>query len=320
MAVDVERADGQGSTLGAAIKASSRSDLVVICVVFVFYIVATAALAFSWPGRKVGIQMEIGGFGMTILYLTCLWHSVKVRGGRQTIAFFGLAAGICLFAEIMGDNYNWFFGAYEYTETLGPRIAGVPVLIVALWGVPLYCAFMMVGWFLGLGGRRWSATWYGHVIWSALVAFSSAMIVCAWDLIADPFCVSGLWMQVNGVKPFWWWDGGNYLPQLLVWKGAGGIPISNFIGWTFVPFTILFLFCLLFRRPDKVSGKLVNIVPWLIYGYMYYTFIWGLLEMSWLDPGMVQPALIGTFTMGPVIVLGLVKVVRDYSRVLAPPG
>ena len=86
---------------------------------------------------------------------------------------------------------------------------------------------------------------------------------------ADPFCVSGLWMKMLGVKPFWWWDGGDYLPGLLVWKGAGGIPISNFVGWTFVPFTILFLFCLLFRRPDRVSGKPVNAVPWLIYGYMF---------------------------------------------------
>jgi hypothetical protein len=115
MAIDAARADGPATTFAAAIRASSRSDLVVIGVVLLFYVVATVALAFSWPGRNVGIQMEVGGLGMTVLYVTCIWHSVKVRGGRQTIAFFGLAAAVCLFAEIMGDNYDWFFGAYEYT-------------------------------------------------------------------------------------------------------------------------------------------------------------------------------------------------------------
>lgn len=40
--------------------------------------------------------------------------------------------------------------------------------------------------------------------------------------------------------------------------------------------------------------------------------------MNWLDPGINQAALIGTFTMGPVIMLGLVKLFRDYTGLSAP--
>lgn len=49
LAVDVEHGDGQATTLGAAIKASSRSDLVMIGVMFLVYVVATVALASACP-------------------------------------------------------------------------------------------------------------------------------------------------------------------------------------------------------------------------------------------------------------------------------
>jgi len=39
----------------------------------------------------------------------------------------------------------------------------------------------------------------------------------------------------------------------------------------------------------------------------------GLLEMNWYDPLIHQAVLIGSFTMGPVFVLGAVKLFKDYS-------
>ena len=56
----------------------------------------------------------------------------------------------------------------------------------------------------------------------------------------------------------------------------------------------------------------MNAVPLLVYGYLYVTFVGAILEMAWYDPGLVQAALIGTFTMGPVLALGVMKLARDY--------
>jgi hypothetical protein len=36
--------------------------------------------------------------------------------------------------------------------------------------------------------------------------------------------------------------------------------------------------------------------------------------MNWHDPGLHPAALIGAFTMGPVILLGTIKLFRDYSQ------
>ena len=121
-----------------------------------------------------------------------------------------------------------------------------------------------------------------------------------------------MWEDVLGWTPWWWWSGGSYLPDLTVWQGAGGIPVSNFAGWVGVPFFIAFVFTLFVRRPDRVTGRLVNAVPLLIYGYLYYTFVGGLLVMAWYDPGIHQAALIGTFTMGPILMMGVLKLARDY--------
>ena len=165
-----------------------------------------------------------------------------------------------------------------------------------------------------LGGKKRGTTWYGQVSWSALIAAATGFLLCAFDLMVDPVFVSGVWMDVLGWEPFWWWKGGTYLPELQVWQGAGGIPTTNFVGWVVVPFIIIFVFQLFFQQRDRVTEKLVNAIPFLIYGYLYYTIIGAALEMSWYDPGLHQAVLIGTFTMGPVILLGAIKLFKDYSR------
>ena len=133
-------------------------------------------------------------------------------------------------------------------------------------------------------------------------------------MLVDPFSVSGVWMKVLALKPWWWWSGGTYLPELQVWQGSGGIPVKNFVGWVEVAAFIVFIFNLSFQKNDKVTEKLVNVIPFLIYSYMYYTFIGAMLEMNWYDNLIHQAVLIGTFTMGPVIMLGLVKLFCDYWR------
>jgi uncharacterized membrane protein len=306
--------------LTLAVRASTRSELLVIGIVLFFYVVISVALAVSWSGHDAAIQMQVAGLGLGLMYVVCIWHSTRVMGPRQTAVFFVLAGIVTFFAEYMGSNYDWFFGAYDYTDVLGPRLGGVPVLVVVVWGVILYSAYMLVDWLLGLGGAQRGTTWLGRIGWSALVALATGVLLSAWDLMVDPFAVSGVWEDVLGWTPWWWWSGGSYLPDLTVWQGSGGIPVSNFAGWVGVPFFIAFVFTLFVRRPDRVTGRLVNAVPLLIYGYLYYTFVGGLLVMAWYDPGLHQAALIGSFTMGPILMIGVLKLARDFWPAAPTPA
>jgi uncharacterized membrane protein len=286
---------------------SPRSHLVMIGVVLALYALMTVFIAISWARHDAGLQMQVAGLGLSVMYVVCVWHCTVVKGGRQAIAFFAFAAVVTFVAEFVGSNFGWIFGEYDYTASLGPRLGGVPILIVLVWGVVLYSSFMMVAWISGASGQARADSWPRRIGWSAMAASAAGIVAAAWDLMADPMAVSGVWMSLLGLEPWWWWQGGSYLPQLQVWQGAGGIPLSNFAGWFGVAFVIVFAFTLFVESPDRVTNRPVNAIPWLIYGYLYYTIVGATLEMNWYDPGISQAVLIGTFTMGPVILLGLIR-------------
>jgi uncharacterized membrane protein len=290
-------------------RQSPRSHRAMIGVLLFFYALMTTLIAISWVGDDVRLQMQVAGLGLSAMYVVCVWHCTVVKGGRQAIAFFVPAAAVTFLAEFVGNNYGWIFGVYHYTGSLGPSVGGVPVLIVVVWGVVLYSSLMLVTWISGTSGRERARTWPRRVGWSALVAATTGTVAAAWDLMADPMAVSGVWMSLLGLEPWWWWQGGTYLPQLQVWKGTGGIPVSNFVGWFGVVFVIVFAYTLLIERPDRVATRVVSAVPWLVYGYLYYTVVGALLAMNAYDPGIHQAVLIGSFTMGPVILLGLIRLV-----------
>jgi uncharacterized membrane protein len=290
---------------------ATRSHLVMLGVVLFFYALITALIAISWAMHDASLQMRVAGIGLSVMYVVCVWHCMVVRGGRQAITFFAPAAAVTFLAEYVGNNFGWIFGDYHYTASLGPRVGGVPILIVVVWGVVLYSSFTLVEWISGTSGRQRPRTWPRRIGWSATVAATTGIVAAAWDLMADPMAVSGVWMSLLGLEPWWWWQGGTYLPDLQVWEGAGGIPVSNFVGWFAVVFAIVFVFVLFFERPERVTNRVVDAIPWLVYAYLYCTMVGSILEMNWYDPGIHQAVLIGTFTMGPVMLLGLMRLVGE---------
>lgn len=282
-----------------------------------FFLVILSVLAVSWFGDNAGLQMQVAGLGMSVMYVICIWHAVVVKGPGPAVGFFVPAAVLTFFAEYMGDNYGWFFGDYTYTASLGPRLGGVPLLIVVVWGVVLYAGYMLVDWLAGIHGERRGGSWPMTLLWNAVVAATTGLVMAAFDLLADPMAVSGVWHEVLGREPWWWWQGGGYLPGLEVWQGNGGIPAQNFIGWWAVPTFIIFCYmtAMAHFRPkgDIVVGQLLNAVPLTIYAYMYVTMTAALLVMRQYDPGLTQAVIIGTFTMGPVIGLGLTTLLRGFT-------
>ena len=278
-----------------------------LVIVLAFWVFTISVFAFTFLTGNAALQMRLAGLGSVALYLVCVVHAVLVRGTRPTIAFFGLTAILAFIAEYLGDNYGLIFGTYHYTDALGPRIGGVPVLIVFAWGTVVYSAFAIVDWLANRGDRP--RGWGFRIAYALLVGLATGLVTAAWDLMADPLSVSGVWEEVLGTEAWWWWvDGGAYLPDLQVWRGGDGIPIQNFVGWVLVPATIVAVFSLMFSRPARVTSRSLAAVPVLVYGFLYVTLFGGLIEMSWTDPGLQQALLIGTFTMGPVIAIGLLAV------------
>ncbi len=291
-----------------------RVAQVLVGIILAFWLFTISVFTFTFLTDNAALQMRLAGLGSVALYLVCVAHAVIVRGTRPAIVFFSLTAVLAFIAEYLGDNYGLIFGAYHYTGALGPRLGGVPLLIVFAWGTVVYSAFAIVDWLANRADRP--PGWGMRTAYALLVGLTTGLVTAAWDLMADPLSVSGVWQEVLGSEAWWWWvDGGVYLPDLQVWRGGAGIPTQNFIGWVLVPAVIVTTFSLIFPRPAQITTRSQAAVPVLIYGFLYLTLAGGLIEMAWFDPGLEQALLIGTFTMGPVILIGLLALLAFQPRV-----
>jgi putative membrane protein len=132
-----------------------------------------------------------------LMLATSTAEALEARGRRG--AFVGAVAGAVGFgAELLGVATGRPFGRYAYSERLGPRVRGVPLLAAGAWALLARPAWVVAG---RLSGRP------------ALRVPLAAGALTAWDVFLDPR------MSREG---YWTWpDGGVY----------EGVPASNFVGW-----------------------------------------------------------------------------------------
>ena len=165
----------------------------------------------------------------SVLMFACCWASAThLLGARAALRFVLIAVSFGWFAEQMGSTHGWFFGQYTYTEVLGPRLVGVPVVIPMMWFSLAYAGYVisnLIVWQSPVDG----APGLGN---AAMLSFLAAMIVTAFDLGADPYLVYTLkaWIMTKT-------DG--------AWFGE---TVQGFFGWVFVAFVIIFGFRMSVRR------------------------------------------------------------------------
>ncbi|MEP6464350.1 MAG: carotenoid biosynthesis protein [Frankiaceae bacterium] len=132
-------------------------------------------------------------------------HAFATRGARWAALAMGAATGTGLLVEAVGTRTGVPFGAYSYDDSLGPRLASVPLIIPLAWAMMAYPALLL--------GRRVARSRAGR----ALVAGAA---LASWDLFLDPQMVAaGHWT---------WADPSPHLP------GVPEVPLSNYLGWLVV--------------------------------------------------------------------------------------
>jgi uncharacterized membrane protein len=209
--------------------------------------VFASMLAFILAGLVLhfGIQAEVF-FGLSFALLGFAIAQALYELGPNSFVFFFLATTVIGYvAEVLGTNFGFPFGRYRYTDFLGAKELGVPVVVPLVWFVIAYLTFSIAFSAsqqlsvkeLGMG------TIFGLC---ALAAFGSV----AWDLLIDPMFTSyGYWVWGTQVIP---------APKI------AGIPITNFVGWFIVVFLMLAIlsFVLLQRRrrtkATSSAGKLLR--------------------------------------------------------------
>jgi hypothetical protein len=187
------------------------------------------------------------------------------------------------------------FGSYHFTEVMGPKLSGLPILLVLAYLGMAYCSWLLslliVGYRKPIIGLR-----------TVTVPLLASSVMLAWDLSmeADWSTVDRAWI---------WHNGGPYF----------GVPLTNFIGWylTALLFFQGFAFYCRFRAPLPAS---VPRTYWRAGIFLYAVCAMGNLLIlrlpmapaivfdasgkSWLTAHVLMAdALVSIFLMGSIVLL-----------------
>jgi uncharacterized membrane protein len=133
-----------------------------------------------------------------LMLATSATEAAQARGARRGALPLAVAGALGFAAELVGVATGKPFGRYHYSDKLGPRVGGVPLLAAAAWAMMARPSWVVAG---ALARRR------------APRIAAAAGALAAWDVFLDPR------MAREG---YWTWPGGGRYE---------GVPASNFLGW-----------------------------------------------------------------------------------------
>ena len=125
--------------------------------------------------------------GYTLRYVTILFviagallmlvHSLLSYGFKYFAIFGSVTFIFSLLVEILGSKTGWPFGTYAYSDSLGFKVAGVPIIVPLAW--------IMMAHPVLIAARKTFPNW-------AFLYGGAGLMV--WDLFLDPQMVSvGKW-------------------------------------------------------------------------------------------------------------------------------
>ncbi len=169
-------------------------------------------------------NVRIGLTALTVVTFFCatLTHAYLYRGITWAAGYAAITLSFGWGIEVLGTITHFPFGDYSYSDTLGPALLGVPILIPMAWSMMAYPVL--------LAAQRLSSTAFG-------TAFIGGWLLASWDLFLDPQMVGEgywIWNQVGWTLP-----------------GIPGIPLQNFLGWLLSSIALMWVL-------DRMKRKVVN--------------------------------------------------------------
>ena len=198
------------------------------------------------------------------------------RGWRTGLGVLALVAGVAVLAEALGLSTGFPYGAYSYSDTLGPTLLGVPFLVPLAWLMMAWPSWVLAAWLTTRvrPGRR-----AGVRVLVAAYAFA------AWDVVLDPQMVQA---------GYWRWA--HPAPGL---PGIDTVPLTNLGGWLLAGIVLMTLLDLLVRRTARPSRlPHTDAAPLVVLGWM--TLGGALAHAVWL--GLPGSAAWGAVLAVPVLV------------------
>lgn len=195
-----------------------------------------------WPDRMPVILIVVLHVVPPAVF--ALVHGSMAYGRRGVAVFAASCLGLGSLAELGSLRTGFPFGHYHFTDVMGPKVLGLPVMLALAY--------------LGIGYASWGVALLilrraGRPLRGAdllAVPLLGGAVMTAWDLAMDPD-----WSTVYHV---WiWHDGGRFF----------GVPASNFAGWFLTATLYYFVFAVYCRRQPAglAAGRYFWSLPALVY-------------------------------------------------------
>ncbi len=167
---------------------------------------------------------------------TAVCHAALTRGRQVVLALLAATVGLGFAVEVAGVATGVPFGDYRYTDLLGPRVLGVPLVIA--------CAWTMLAWPAALVARRLVRSFAARVV-------LGGWALAAWDFFLDPQMVrAGNWV---------WTADARTLP------GVPGVPLTDYLGWLAVATAMSYLLQRALRGTPDADDR----IPLALYAWTW---------------------------------------------------
>lgn len=234
----------------------------------------------SLPLTEPGVAMFVALFS--------LLHSLSALGWRNTLALFSITAVVAWVFEQAGVATGLIYGAYHYSDQLGPKLGHVPYAIPVAWYSMLYLSYV-IAMLITEGSVQRTRPGHRPVLWPAFV---TGMVLTAWDVLVDPLA--------SGPNALSW-----------VWEQGGayyGVPTQNFVGWMLTGFTATVCYRLYERRfrsrPLGQATRTMLALPLAAYGLV-------MLQMMLRHDAPTEWPILAAFVMGFPLVAAFSQLFRS---------
>ena len=159
-------------------------------------------------------------------------HGARIYRPRGIFVFIGLCLGVATFFESVSLRTGFPFGHDRFTDLMGPKILGLPVLLALAWVGMGYLSWVVSLALLGDENKPLS----GRSL--VLMPVVASFVMTSWDLSME-----AVWADVD--RGWVWRDGGPYF----------GVPIGNFLGWFLTAYIFYQLFAFYLREREPVPAR-----------------------------------------------------------------
>ncbi|MCW2705169.1 MAG: hypothetical protein JWQ37_3164 [Blastococcus sp.] len=257
------------------------------------------------PGARLFVIVLQVGFA--------LLHGARRYGWRAIGVFVVACLVISNILENLSIQTGFPFGHYHYT-------GGGKMFLVPWFIGPAYLATGYLAWVVAtvlLGDVRRYSPWLTTIGTPVIAAFA----MTAWDLSLDPVA--------STINQAWIWENGG---------GFFGVPLVNFLGWTFTVYLFMQVFALYLRRRGPMSTShsapagASDLQSVLLYGATTISFFTNVFTgartvvidatgMTWRTGDIYETsALVTIYGMLFIAVLALLRIARQRTAARALTG